>query len=198
VARRVKSSPNALSTIAIPPDAVPVSPASTFMETANETSGPPSIENTASRTNANAGNAATTAPKPTRLAIISIGKAAEFAPASRLSRGDGKRRKLMRMTVKFAAARATMTDQTPDTAPIVVPPHRCSDRNEKSSRGKTTSDIKKFVAMTTTRGSTARAKGGPCSARLPCGNSAGSKSPAGAACSRTISSTTGVVPASPS
>ena len=56
-------------------------------------------------------------------AIINIGNAAEFAPASRLWRTDGKRRKLIIMTVRFATARATITDQTPDTAPIVVPPH---------------------------------------------------------------------------
>ena len=76
----------------MPPEAVPVSPASTFMATVSETSGPPGIDNTASRTAANAGRAATTAPKPTRLEIIRIGKAAELAPASRLSRKAGKRR----------------------------------------------------------------------------------------------------------
>src|SRR5690606_4243439 len=127
------------------------------------------------------GTAATTAPKPTRLAIISIGKAAEFAPASRLSRTDGKRRKLIRRTVTFAAASATKTDQTPDTAPIEIPPHCGSDRNEKSRRGNTKSDITKFTTITTTSGSTAMAKEGLLPACLPWGNSAGSKSPAGAA-----------------
>ena len=34
-------SPSALSAIAMPPEAVPVSPASAFMAMVNETSGPP-------------------------------------------------------------------------------------------------------------------------------------------------------------
>ena len=41
---------------------------------------------TASRMTANAGIAATTAPNPTRLAIVKIGNTEEFAPASTLSR----------------------------------------------------------------------------------------------------------------
>src|SRR5262249_49750419 len=152
-----------------------------------DTSGPPGIENTASRTTVNAGNAATTAPKPTRLAIISMGNAAEFTPASRLSRGDGMRRKFTSSTLRLATASATTTDQTPDTAPSVVPPQRGSARNEASIRGNTTSDIRKFVTITTTSGRTAKGTEGPSGLRLPFVNSAGSNSPAGAACSRTNS-----------
>ena len=59
----------------MPPEAEPVSAASTFVDTASETSGPPSIDSTHSATVANAGIAATTAPKPTRLATPRIGNA---------------------------------------------------------------------------------------------------------------------------
>jgi hypothetical protein len=48
-----------------PAEAVPVSPASAFMAIVSEISGPPSIDNTASRTVTKAGKAPTTAPKPT-------------------------------------------------------------------------------------------------------------------------------------
>jgi hypothetical protein len=56
-----------------------------------------------------------------------------------------------------------------------------SGRKEKSIRGKTTSDIRKLVMITTTSGRIAMAKDGSSAVRLPCGNSAGSNSPAGAA-----------------
>ena len=85
-------SPSASSAIAIPPEAEPVSPASTFMATVSETSGPPWIDSTASRTVAKAGMAATTAPKPTRLPTVRTGKTEELAPASMLSRKAGRRR----------------------------------------------------------------------------------------------------------
>ena len=62
------------------------------MATASDTSGPPSIPSTQSRTIANAGSAATTEPKPTRLATLSTGKTEALAPASMLSRKAGRRR----------------------------------------------------------------------------------------------------------
>jgi hypothetical protein len=60
--------------------------ASTLVATASETSGPPPIDSTHSRTAANPGSEATTAPNPTRLATVSIGNAEALAPASMLSR----------------------------------------------------------------------------------------------------------------
>ena len=56
-----------------PPEAEPVSAARTLVATASDTSGPPSIASTQSRTRAKAGSAATTAPKPTRLATLKAG-----------------------------------------------------------------------------------------------------------------------------
>src|SRR5262245_19213006 len=129
------------------------------MATVSDISGPPRMDSTASRTVANAGKAATTAPKPTTLPTVNSGKTEELAPASMVSRKAGRRPKLRMTTAKDLAASATATDQTPATAPIVVR-HGSVARYEKSRRGSTTSDIRKFVAMTTTRGSTARAKGG--------------------------------------
>ena len=82
--------PSTSSAIVRPPDAEPVSEASTFVATASETSGPPSIDSTQSRTIPNAGRAATTEPKPTRLATLSTGRADAFAPASMLARSAGK------------------------------------------------------------------------------------------------------------
>ena len=81
--------PSASSAIVSPPEAEPVRAASTFVDTASETSGPPSIDKTHSRTMAKAGNAATTAPKPTRLATLRTGSTDAFAPAPRLSRSVG-------------------------------------------------------------------------------------------------------------
>ena len=62
------------------------------MAAVSETSGPPWIDSTASRTIANAGIAATTAPKPTTLPTVRSGKTEELAPASMLSRKVGRRR----------------------------------------------------------------------------------------------------------
>ncbi|MNY69038.1 hypothetical protein D3C86_2069070 [compost metagenome] len=78
------SLPSALRAIAMPPDAVPVRAANEFMATTSDTKGPPGICRTASRTTAKVGIAATTAPKPTRLAIVRMGRDDEFAPASKL------------------------------------------------------------------------------------------------------------------
>ena len=93
-----------------------MSAASTLVATASETSGPPPIDSTQSRTTAKAGSAATTAPKPTRLATLSAGSTEAFAPASMLSRSAGRRRRLSAMSVRIAAASATHTAHTPPTA----------------------------------------------------------------------------------
>ena len=61
------------------------------MATASETSGPPWIERTHSRTRAKAGRAAITAPNPTRLETLRAGSTEALAPASMLSLSDGRR-----------------------------------------------------------------------------------------------------------
>ena len=83
---------------------------------ASETSGPPEIDSTHSRTIAKAGGAATTAPNPTRLATANIGNTEALAPASMLARRAGRRRQLKMMSVRLAVASATATDQTPGDA----------------------------------------------------------------------------------
>src|SRR5260370_5370790 len=139
----------------MPPEAEPVSGASTLVAIARETNGPPSIESTQSRTTANAGNIATTAPKPTRLATLKAGKTEALAPASMLSRNVGNRRRLTRISVRIAVARATATDQTPATADSQVPPQRASARNEKSRSGRLINDIRRLPLTPPLRGTTA-------------------------------------------
>src|SRR5262249_18604811 len=143
-----------------PPEAEPVSAASTLIATTSETSGPPSIASTQSRTAAKAGSAAMTAPKPTRLATLIAGSPDAFAPASMLWRSAGRRARLKSTTVAIAAAIATTTDHTPATALIDVPPQRSSARYEESICGRTTSDIERLTAMTTTSGNAAIRTGG--------------------------------------
>src|SRR5215472_12712373 len=157
-----------------PPEADPVRAASKLVATANETSGPPSIASTQSRTMAKAGNPATTAPKPTRLATLTAGRTEALAPASMLWRSAGKRLLLKRITTAIVTASATTTDQTPATAEIEVPPQRSSARYEKSSRGKMTRDIRKLTATTITSGSIATKTDGEASHFRPRCNSVGS------------------------
>jgi len=57
--------------------------------------------------------AATTAPKPTRLATLKMGSTAALAPASMLARRDGMRFPLQASRVTIAAASAVATAQTP-------------------------------------------------------------------------------------
>ena len=75
-----------------PPDAEPVSAARMLVATASETNSPPSIDSTQSRTASNAGMAATTDPKPTRLATLKTGRTEALAPASTVSRNAVNRR----------------------------------------------------------------------------------------------------------
>src|SRR5262245_19029970 len=139
-----------------PPDAEPVSAAKILVATASDTNGPPSMAITQSRTAPKAGNDATTAPNPTRLATDTIGSTDALAPASMVARNAGKRLMLIAMTVTMAANSATATDQTPATADSEVEPHRGSSRNEASTRGRTTKDISRLTAMTTISGKAAR------------------------------------------
>src|ERR1700716_30749 len=124
-----------------PPEAEPVRAASTFVATASETSGPPSIASTQSRTIANAGSAATTAPNPTRLATLTAGRTDALAPASMLWRSAGRRLRLQTMTAATAAASATTNHQTPATAEIDVRPSgpRPGMRNQGGAKQKATS-----------------------------------------------------------
>ena len=94
--------PSASSAIVSPPDADPVSAARMLVASASDTSGPPPIDSTQSRTTSNAGIAATTAPKPTRLATLSTGSTEAFAPASTVSRSAGRRRRLIATSVTMA------------------------------------------------------------------------------------------------
>src|SRR5262245_42088455 len=111
-----------------PPDAEPVSAASRLVAIASETSGPPPMPSTQSRTAPNAGIAATTAPNPTRLATLTAGRTEALAPASMVLRRSGSRRQLRATTAAIAQASAVATDQTPATADSVVVPHRVSAR----------------------------------------------------------------------
>src|SRR5258708_18889511 len=120
--------PSASSAMVNPPDAEPVRAASTLVATANDTSGPPPMLSTASRTTAKAGIAATTAPKPTRLATLIAGSTAAFAPASIAARSAGTRRKLTASTVAIAQVSAVITAHTPPTAASDVLPQRASAR----------------------------------------------------------------------
>src|SRR5262245_17312672 len=144
----------------MPPDADPVRAASTLVATASDTNGPPPTDSTQSLTRAKPGNAATTAPNPTRLATLTAGKTEALAPASMLSRNAERRERLTAITVPTATASATTTDHTPLTADRDVAPHRSSARKDKSSRGNTTSDITRLTTTTTTSGNTADTMGG--------------------------------------
>src|SRR5258705_5639126 len=139
-----------------PPDAEPVSAARILVAIASETSGPPSVPSTESGTTANAGSAATTAPKPTRLATETIGSTDALGPASMVARNAGNRRTLIATTVRTAASSATATDQTPLTADSEVEPHRGSARKDASIRGRTANDMIRLTAITTTSGKAAR------------------------------------------
>src|SRR5262245_62476907 len=107
-----------------PPEADPVIAANKLVETASETSGPPSIDKTQSRTTANAGTAATTAPKPTRLATLTTGSTEALAPASMVSRNNGSRRWSSSKMVAMPTQSAIITDQTPLTDENAIAPHR--------------------------------------------------------------------------
>src|SRR6516165_1841171 len=167
-----------------PPEAEPVSAANTLVAAASETSGPPEIPSTQSRTAANAGISATTAPKPTRLATLSAGSTEALAPASTVSRNLGSRPKFNANTVIIAQASAVTTAQTPPTAARDVSPQRGSERNEVLSLGRMINDVTMLTAITTTRGIAAVIADGAALANCPLSSSAGSNSCAVVARSR--------------
>src|SRR5215472_3515599 len=109
-----------------PPEAEPVMAPITLAATAIDTSGPPGIARNPSRTTANAGNAATTAPKPTRLAVLSTGSTEALAPASRVLRNSGRRLWWITARTNEAIVSAVTTDQAPLTAESAVSPNRGS------------------------------------------------------------------------
>src|SRR4029078_4416458 len=138
----------------------PVSAAKILVATARETRGPPPMPSTQSRTISNAGRAATTAPKPTRLATLITGRTAAFAPASTEARKSGKRVRFRATTTRIATNSAIETDQIPPTAVMLVDPHCGLARNAESILGRTTCAIRKLVPTTTASGKTARLIGG--------------------------------------
>src|SRR5205814_6805474 len=113
--------------------------------TASDTSGPPPIPSTASRTTVKAGIAATTAPKPTRLATLTAGNTEALAPASMVARNAGSRRWLTASTVTIAQASAVITAHTPPTAASDVPPQRASARKRVSTAGRISNDIARLT-----------------------------------------------------
>ena len=140
-ARSRKVAPSASSAIVRPPEAEPVSAARMLVATASDTSGPPPMPSTASRTTSNAGSAATTAPKPTRLATLIAGSAEALTPASMVARRSGMRRKLRASTVRIAQVSAV--DHRPDAGDgrrRRRRPIRASPGSSRSSRGRTISD----------------------------------------------------------
>src|SRR6476646_360727 len=96
-----------------PPEADPVMPPITLAATAIDTNAPPGTAKNPSRITVNAGNAATTAPNPTRLAVLRPGSTEELAPASRVLRSSGKRLRWISTRTNEATASAVTTDQTP-------------------------------------------------------------------------------------
>src|SRR5262245_48828912 len=163
----MKVDPNASSAMVRPPDAEPVSAARILVATASDTSGPPSIPSTQPLTASKAGNDATTAPKPTRLATLTIGSTAALAPASMVSRKVGRRLKLVAISTAIAAASATMTDQTPPTADSEVDPHCGSARKSAFILGRIAKDMRRLTNTTVARGSADRANDGGVSACAP-------------------------------
>src|SRR5262249_18156188 len=139
--------------------------------------GSASMANTQSRTAPNAGKAAITAPKPTRLAILSTGNAEAFA---------------LPKVGQFAAvekyedgARCCKCD---DGRPTACHGRKGgAARNEASIRGRTTSDISWFTATTMNSGKTATAGRGPSRPWPPCAISAGSNSRTVGICSWSFS-----------
>ena len=121
------------------------------MASASETSGPPPIDSTQSRTIAKAGIAATTAPKPTRLATLITGNTDAVAPASTVSRSAVSR---LRLT---AAASRSPGSARPSPTIRRSPTDRCaaqrsSARKLESRRGRMNIDTTRLTTITTSSG----------------------------------------------
>src|SRR5260370_2045589 len=143
-----------------PPEAEPVSADRTLVATASDTRGPHSMPSTQPRTSAKAGRAATTAPKPTRLATLKAGRTAALAPASMLCRRLGRRRPVKSNSATIAAVRAAATDHTPPTAESGGAPRRAAATEPVSSPGSTPTGMKTLARATTPHGSDAHAHTG--------------------------------------
>ena len=172
----------------MPPEADPVSADSTLVATASDTSGPPSMESTHSATATKAGNDATTAPKPTRLATLTIGSTEALAPASSVSRNVPSRVRFSTTSTTIAAISAVITDHKPLTPARDTPPHCGKARKLVSIRGRITNDMSRFTITSTASGNIATATLGSCGLCEPCLTSAGSKASEVVARSRTIGS----------
>src|SRR5580704_8787335 len=155
-------SPKAFSAIVNPPEAEPVMPPNTLAATAIDTSGPPGIARIPSRTTAKAGKAATTAPKPTRLAVLRTGSAEAFAPASSVLRRYGRRPRRITTRTSEAIASAITTDHTPLTAESDVSPKWGSARKLVSARGNTTKLMMRLTTSTIKIGAADNANDGNC------------------------------------
>src|SRR5262249_52333067 len=112
------------------------------------------------RTIANAGTAATTAPKPTRLATLSTGSTDALAPESIVSRKLGRRRQLIATTVTIATISAVTTDHMPATAASEVAPKSSFARNDTWRLGRITRVISTLTPITTRSGNAAKPMGG--------------------------------------
>ena len=100
----------------IPPEADPVTPARMLTATASEIKGlSPPRSKTTSRSIAKAGNAATTAPKPTSDAVLKIGRTEALAPASSDVRKDARRVQFRATSTRMAVQSARMIDHSPST-----------------------------------------------------------------------------------
>src|SRR6516164_11085520 len=104
----------------------------------------------------NAGTAATTAPKPTRLATLSTGSTDALAPESMVSRKPGRRRQLIATTATIAAINAVTTDHMPATAESEVAPNSSLARNDTSRLGRITRVISTLTLTTTRSGNAAK------------------------------------------
>ena len=124
----------------------------------------------------NAGSAATTAPKPTRLATLITGSADAFSPASTVSRSDARRPRLKAYSTTIAAPAPRSPTRRRPRWRARSRPSAASARKLVSRRGSTSSDIVRLTSITTISGSNATAMPGSCGAAAPCSISAGSNS----------------------
>ena len=136
-----------------PPEAEPVSAARMLVATASETSGPPSMPSTQSRTmregrqRGDDGAEADQARDAERRQHDGIGAGIHALRAT--PAGAGQLRAAARRSQRPARPPPTRRRRPPTSE---VPPQRGSARKDVSMRGRTTSDIRRLTAMTTTSG----------------------------------------------
>ena len=106
----------------MPPEAEPVMPASTLTATASEMTGLPEMPSTESRTVRKAGSEAMTAPYPTSLAVLKIGRKEPMVPVLTDSLTSPNRLRLVSTTTRVATTRATTIAQIPPTVSMSVLP----------------------------------------------------------------------------